>query len=259
MIDGRESAGRKLIRAQNHIDAIRDLVWEYTEREPSTVTKQSDGSHRLNFIESPPDAISILSGEAIYQIRSALDHLAFQLVQLNRSRITLPLDWDEKCAFPLRVKPPRKPPIFNCFEGTLPGITTQAFTFIEGLQPYNRTDVGVYLGRLALLSNIDKHRHINVIKPQAHERMSGEVIYKGHPMNVSHVARIEDGAQVDLGPSPYSNIVEVNVSRGFHPFVSFFEPILDPGVPAFSVDGLLQACLDRVEQFIIPAFVEFLK
>jgi hypothetical protein len=173
-----ESANLKLVRAQEHILAIRNINEDYTEREPNVIIKHPDGSNELKFIESPPDAISVLAGECIYQIRSALDHLAFQLVKLNRGGGTLPPDWEEKCAFPLRVKLPKKTPVFNCFEGTLPGITVQAFTFIESVQPYNRGEVNAYLGRLAILSNIDKHRHLHVTKPQAHRRDEATVRYR---------------------------------------------------------------------------------
>jgi hypothetical protein len=259
VISGLESAALKLMRAQKHIDAIRDISWDYNEREPNVIIKHPDGSDELKFIESPPDAISVLAGEAIYQIRSALDHLAFQLVRLNRGGI-LPVDWEEKCAFPLRIDPPKNPPVFNCFERTLPGISMQEFTFIESVQPYNRGDVGVFLGRLAILSNIDKHRHVHVTKPQAHRRDEATVRYRGIVMHTSSVVRVEDGARTEHTLDfPDTEVLNVQVGGAFTPFVSFYEPTLDPGVQAFPVEDLLQTCLEKVEQFIVPAFVEFLK
>jgi hypothetical protein len=257
---GMESANLKLVSAEEHIRAIRDINEDYTEREPSVIIKHPDGSNELKFIESPPDAISVLAGECIYQIRSALDHLAFQLVKLNRSGGTLPPDWEEKCAFPLRVNRPKKTPVFNCFEGTLPGITVKAFTFIESVQPYNRGEVNAYLGRLAILSNIDKHRHLHVTKPQAHRRDEATVRYKGIVMNTSSLMRVEDGTTTkrdyDL---PDTEVLSVQVNGVFHPFVSFDEPTVDPGVLAFPVADLLQTCLDRVQEFVIPEFTEFFK
>jgi hypothetical protein len=257
---GMESANLKLVRAQEHILAIRDINEDYTEREPNVIIKHPDGSNELKFIESPPDAISVLAGECIYQIRSALDHLAFQLVKLNRGGGTLPPAWEEKCTFPPRVKPPKKTPAFNCFEGTLPGITIQAYTFIESVQPYNRGEVNAYLGRLAILSNIDKHRHLHVTKPQAHRRDEATVRYKGVVMNTSSVIRVEDGTTTKKDYDfPDTEVLNVQVSGAFHPFVSFDEPTVDPGVLAFPVADLLETCLDRVQQFIIPEFTEFLK
>ena len=255
-----ESANLKLARAQEHILEIRDVNDDYTEREPNVIIQHPDGSNELKFIESPPDAISVLAGECIYQIRSALDHLAFQLVKLNRGGGTLPPDWEEKCAFPLRVKRPKKTPLFNCFEGTLPGITVQAFMFIESLQPYNLGETNAYLGRVAILSNIDKHRHLHVTKPQAHRRDEATVRYKGMVMNSSSVIRVEDGTTTKQEYDfPDTEVLSVKVSGAFHPFVSFDEPTVDPGVLAFPVADLLQTCLDSVRQSIIPEFTEFLK
>lgn len=259
MLSGLESADLKLIRAQKHIEAIRDIALDYNGREPSVIIKHPGGSDELKFIEAPPEAISVVAGEAIYQIRSALDHLAFLLVKLNRSGNILPPEWEENCAFPLRHNVPTKPPAFNCFERTLPGIDIQAFTFIESVQPYNRGDVGVFLGRLAILSNIDKHRHLNLTKSQAHRRDEATVRYKGMTFNNSSVVRVEDGTKTE---NPFGSadieVLNVQVGGAFTPFVSFDEPTLDPGVLAFSVEDFLQTCLDRIQRFIVPAFIEFL-
>jgi len=116
-----ESANLKLARAQEHILAIRDINEDYTEREPNVIIKHPDRGNELKFIESPPDAISVLAGGCIYQIRSALDHLAFQLVKLNRGGATLPRDWEEKCAFPLRVKTSEENARIQLFRGHASG------------------------------------------------------------------------------------------------------------------------------------------
>src|SRR5713226_7539252 len=42
---GAESANLKLVRAQEHILAIRDINEDYTEREPNVIIKHPDGSN----------------------------------------------------------------------------------------------------------------------------------------------------------------------------------------------------------------------
>ena len=88
-----------------------------------------------------------MAGEIVYHLRSALDHLAFELVKTNPQRVTLPADWQRRCQSPLCIEIPRtgNPPVpvevplpFNFFKKSLPEITAQAFTFIEALQPYNQ-------------------------------------------------------------------------------------------------------------------------
>jgi hypothetical protein len=79
-------------------------------------------------------------------------------------------------------------------------------------------------------------------------------------MNTSSVIRVEDGAKTKQDYDfPDTEVLSVQVSGVFHPFVSFDEPTVDPGVLAFRVADLLETCLDRVQQFIIPKFTEFLK
>ena len=259
MMSGLESANLKLARAAEHIEAIRDVVWDYIEREPSDVTTEPNGKYVLNFREPPPAAIAVLAGEAIYQIRSALDHLAFELVKLNPNGTTLPTDWEEECVFPLWLDTPKKAPVYNCFKNTLPGITTGAFTFIESVQPYHRRDTGNILRMLAVLSNIDKHRHLNLTKPQAYRRDEAVVIHKGHRMHSSSVRRAEDGARIE-SPFPFdTQIVDMQVQGAFTPFVSFHESALGQGAATLPVDYVLELCLNSVKTPILSAFEQFLR
>jgi hypothetical protein len=79
-------------------------------------------------------------------------------------------------------------------------------------------------------------------------------------MNTSSVIRVEDGTKTKRDYDfPDTEVLSVQVSGAFHPFVSFDEPTVDPGVLAFPVADLLETCLDRVQQFIIPEFTESLK
>ena len=63
-------------------------------------TRKADGKETLDLFEPTP-LISLFAGEFIYQLRSALDHVAFDLVQMNKGGVTLPTDWQEDCAFPI--------------------------------------------------------------------------------------------------------------------------------------------------------------
>ena len=259
VISGLESANLKLIRAEKHIDTMRGIIMDFLSDEPSMVTKHPDGSDEFKFIERPPNDISILAGEAIHQIRSALDHLAFQLVKLNRTGIALPADWEERCAFPLWIGLPKKTTTFNCFGRTLPGITKQAFTFIESVQPYNRGEINAWLTRIATLSNIDKHRYLTVIKGQADRTDKATVLFKGMETISTSIRRVEEGTKTE---SPYAfpdmQVLKMHVGGAFHPFVSFSDAALDPGVKAFPIQDLLQACLDQVNRIIVPAFDKFI-
>lgn len=263
-----DAADVKIGRAAQHIDAIRDAVLDYTEREPSGVVRQADGSGKLQFHEQPPPIIAVLAGEVIYQLKSTLDHLAFELVKLNPLSITLPPTWQERCQFPLMTKVPitGDPPVnvqlplpYNFLKGRLPGITEAAFRFIESVQPHYRREGTYPLGWLEELSKIDKHRHLNVINPQAMRRDEAVVRYKGHIFHNTSVRRVNDGAETEDPFFGDLDVVEVKMQGAFQPFVSFDESALGPDAEHFQVDHVLQSCLDTVQKIIIPAFDQFLK
>ncbi len=199
-----------------------------------------------------------------YQIRSALDHLTFDLVKLNPNAIQLPANWVRRCEFPLLTEipaagnppSPRDLPLpFNYFRKTLPGITEQAFTFIEGLQPYYRRNAANQLRLLAQLSNIDKHRHLNVISPQAYRR---EVTVFENGVETLTIRRTEAGAELESLFPPEMMPARVKVQRGFIPFVTFAEATLGKGPATLPVDHVLELCVDVAEKVIVPAFEKFL-
>lgn len=254
-MNGFESAKLKLARAAVHINAARHAIREYLADEPSGITADANGKHTLNFAVSPPAEIALYAGEALYQIRSALDHLAFDLVKLNAMQIQLPASWEKRCDFPLLTEIPMKgnPPIpcglplpYNFFERSMPGISMAAFTLIESLQPYHRGDGPTGLWYLAVLSNIDKHRHLNLLNPQADVRFWSTT-------HGSSVIRTENGAEVEI---PYPK--GAKMAGGFTPFLSFDEEAIGLDKAELTVDHVLQFCLEDVERLVIPPFEKFL-
>ena len=178
MISGLDSASVKIARAAEHVDAIRRVINSLASTANTyEIIKDADGKEKIRFLIQPPTQIAVLSGEVVYQLRSALDHLAFDLVKRNQSGITLPANWDARCDFPLWLRIPDDqinsghtiPPLpYSCFTKSLPGISKTAFAFIESVQPY-RSGAGTHnvLRLIANLSNIDRHRYLNVTLPKA--------------------------------------------------------------------------------------------
>ncbi len=104
-------------------------------------------------------------GDAIHNYRSALDHIAWNLVKVG-------------------TKPePRKPNLVQFpmsrsrkeFEGEklnrLPGINEDRITVIRRYQPYIRGERGTAIRRLNRLANMDKHRVLipAVVTPAGHD------------------------------------------------------------------------------------------
>ncbi len=111
---------------------------------------RSTGKH-LVLIPQPPQAPaewSVIFGEMLHDLRSALDHLAWQLVLLNKQRPTY------STQFPILSKPNDE-----MFDAQLRGVSEDNIAAIRSLQPYAaETRRPTHLEVLATLSNMDKHR-----------------------------------------------------------------------------------------------------
>jgi hypothetical protein len=98
-------------------------------------------------------------GEVVHDLRSALDHLVWQLVRLN-AQIA-----DHMHSFPIYLAEPAQGFLRSTTwkrgdrHGPLRRVSRDAIRVIEGCQPYNGGDC-ILLHILNDLWNIDKHRHL---------------------------------------------------------------------------------------------------
>jgi hypothetical protein len=81
----------KLDRAEKHLIELEEAIDEYVTRRTFTVHigiegKKKRAVHRFRFTEQPDPTVSIIVGDFIYNIRSALDHLRTALVPKKRER-----------------------------------------------------------------------------------------------------------------------------------------------------------------------------
>lgn len=159
----------KIARANQHIKALEREVDIFLEphTESQIVNYRFDGTWHIVSINpmvegSMPLLCSVICGDAIHNLRSALDHLVWQLVLTEGNKpdrwnlfpiYTDPDDFDRFVRFP--KKPERSP---------LHGIAPEggAWELIEGEQPYNSWEPSEHhLTILAKLSNVDKHRTLH--------------------------------------------------------------------------------------------------
>lgn len=262
MISGLECAKLKLIRAAEHIKEINPYIATYIASVLYEVVSDPKGKDTVHVRQAPPPEIGLIAGEALYHIRSALDYLAFDLVKLNPSSIHLPSDWEENCVFPLWVETPKKAPVYNCFKSKLPGISKPVFTFIESVQPYHRSkratldDIPRILWLLAQLSNIDKHRHLNITPLQISEMQHVAFKYGGARVTFR---TLRSGAEIESTAMLKQKPMTVNVKREFSSYVTFDESALGSDESILAVQLVLEVCLDAVKSIIVPAFEKFIK
>lgn len=144
----------KIDRAKKHLDELREQLSAFRASAPYKVeTKRDPGTRRLIYFVAdvcdPPMALSVLVGEIFQCLRSALDHLAYQLVQIGTggpgpfTYVYFPICGDAATYSTQKRKKTN-------------GMRTSALAAIDTIKPYRGgNDVLWWLDKL---NNIDKHR-----------------------------------------------------------------------------------------------------
>lgn len=149
----------------------------------------------------PPLRLSVLLGDLLHNLRSSLDHIAWQLVLANGGTpgrgTSFPILLTKKATLKIAGR-----------------ISKQAAAVVEDLQPYNNKS-GVPeidpLHILGTLNNIDKHREINIAVLNVTDMLEahlmtedGTGIYMTFQLldNVGKDKPIVDGAVVGRTPCP---------------------------------------------------------
>lgn len=147
----------KVKRANEHISAFEQQVRTFLERRPYKVGAKRDPETRklIYFVESAeptPDCLPVIAGDAIQNLMSALDHLAYQIVcsdtgdnPPNPRAIYFPIADDRK-----KYEANKR--------NRMNGACQQTFDAFDALKPYKGGNDQLWA--LHRLNNIDKHRII---------------------------------------------------------------------------------------------------
>jgi hypothetical protein len=171
------SAQSKILRASQHIDCVENLINDWLGTDAYTISSEVDPKtgytvRRAKIKEFPPERISIVSGDVVHNLRSALDHVIYALAERH---LPTPLASDVEAALMYPVigninqkgQPAVGADLFRSAVGRyhLAGFPTDALSFIEMEQPYYRDQSGTdFLFHPAWVLNeldrIDKHRRL---------------------------------------------------------------------------------------------------
>lgn len=162
-----EGAYLRVNRAEEHIEALKRLQQELGEKTgrprvlPDTETREHlpDGGWQVTFpimelpqLPAPDPSWSVLVGETVYNLRSALDYLVYALAHRDSG------SHQEQTQFPICGK---QEEFAGQARRRLAGVNDTHVQAIEALQPYAGEGPDCdWLERLADLSNPDKHRHL---------------------------------------------------------------------------------------------------
>jgi hypothetical protein len=249
-----DGVSAKLDRAEGVVNDIEQAIIDYAATSPYKIVgefnpKTSELVLRGRSTEPVPVLFGVMAGDAAHNMRSALDHLAWQLALLTSVE---PFD---KTQFPIALTP-------EAFESSrrrmLRDIDPRHQSVMEGVQPYSRTDEGMALRDLRVLSNTDKHRVLNTVvtRQSRAKSMTVEAL-------VTHDAReIRDVVLFAGGPAPIdgaelarmtlvgvmTEVPEVKIPGRIPIAISFDDARLT--IPDGSIVSTLRAMLPRVRQVV---------
>lgn len=145
----------KVQRSEKHIAEVKTEIDRFRGANPYSLMVDVEAQpakptvHVLKADPVPP-IISIASGDAIHNLRSALDHIACVLVLANGNPIT------ERTGFPIMDYPPSSAEEKRSCRRKVQGMRQEAIDAIRSVNPYKAGDVTLW--RLHSLDIIDKHK-----------------------------------------------------------------------------------------------------
>ncbi|MCZ7587694.1 MAG: hypothetical protein M5U27_02285 [Gaiella sp.] len=233
----------KLGRAEEHLDAIDAEIGRYIKSHPYIPVREYHPEPSrpdvvgLRIIEAPRPELALTVGDYLYNVRSALDHLAWQLVIANNGEPT------NRTEFPI-FKDSRT--YENRVGEKVSGMHPMAAAFIEGLQPYNRRDGSLDhpLWLLHDLCNIDKHQTTLLAGTWVSEAIEFRLNLPSHA-----------DAQVFFFPLDRHlppDQVEMYAERALQVTLAEPERLRDRPIV-----GLLQQSLDFVRKTVLPGLTPF--
>ncbi len=267
-----EGVRLKLDRAQYHLEALDSEIASFFDREPYVISyeREPDGSehvYRVHESEVPPLALGATIGDCLQNMRSALDHLVWQLA-VHSGKKTTP---SRQTAFPIcdTIEAFRS-------KGTrvkVGDLTAEYRAGIERLQPFQ---IGPkardhWLWHLNELSRVDRHRVLHVVGgvQDTIDISTGDrdddgnfrvipIRYFTLGLNVAY-APFKDGAEVARftlkTTEPEIDITKVETNCDFTFIVTFGQDI---GItPAHGVMGVLGNILLHIREDVVPPFIDY--
>jgi len=255
------SAHLKIERAEKHIGDLLMEIGAFLHRDPYKAIREHKGQPgagwlewRVAVSEQPPVEIGLFAGDAIHCLRSALDHIVWELVERNRT--TLTKQEARKLGFPIYDSPQR-------FESEYPrkvkGASQAAVDLICAAKPYKGGNEPLWW--LHELDVIDKHRVLLTVGSAA--SIEGIHVALDHPAFKPYtvgpfnsgawkpIYPLIDGAKLcAMGPAMTPDGAKMYMNAEFAFDVAFGEPGLVEGEPILpTLHQLVQVTKGLVRTF----------
>lgn len=149
------SAEAKIKRAEKHINEIEDELLAFGNKNPYKVTAERDSNtreliYRMVEVGDPPD-IAAAVGDALHNLRSALDHVICAFSSNVNGSTGFPL------IDPAKKASERK----NTFDSKISSLSPDGKKIVERFNPHDRIDPDLW--RLHQLDILDKHKTLATV------------------------------------------------------------------------------------------------
>jgi hypothetical protein len=268
-----ESFSRKLDRAKTHIDALEDSIKGWLQTDAYTIAEEREAEtgdyvFRAKITQPLDEDWSLLIGDAVHNLRSALDHIAYRLAhdgyEAQNPGGTIPIGHQRRIMFPVvAFSNDERLSVEDFYTKVIVGqlryVPSAAAACIEALQPYKRSAADPGADPLWVVNDldvIDKHRKLHTtaiahplrgIQATVGDRVKGIWI---NPWPVEHDAvvmrwNVESASGKTVKP-------QARLAR---------EIALKEGPPTATktdVIGLLRTCHRDITDNVVPALAQFL-
>lgn len=234
-----DSARSKVSRSWQHIEQLKIEARTFIEMQPYTLgSKQSDGDDRIwivyAIVRRPvPEHWSLIFGDAVHNLRSALDHIVYQSAEILGSGAVKQTQW------PVITEGGKWIPEDDA---RLAHVPDDHRTRIAGYQPFVNPAKFDWLAKLDELDKADKHRVLGrtVAAPTGGDLTKSPGIIEVIPTNVP--MQMEDGAEifrVKLAPGIVSTEVGMQANFRLAPMFGFGQTYVAPdGLTTWSYNVL---------------------
>ncbi|MGI9071715.1 MAG: hypothetical protein ACR2JB_10465 [Bryobacteraceae bacterium] len=248
----------KIERAKEHIGDLNARIGIFNEAGPYSVIREEDAQtgdivFYVRIKSDIPLSFAAIIGDAVQNLRSSLDHLAYQLVLANSGTPT------KRTAFPIAESPEK-------YEALDPrkveGMSETAVKKIHALHPYRGGNDAIWM--LDELNNIDKHRlllavgsaHTDVVLdyrdmfPNVREPM----LYSVQPSGASFLMRsfpLKDGAEIYRVLAAHREAY-INQKPEFTFRITLGEPEIVKGEPIIPTLNQLASIVGKVVSMFEP-------
>jgi hypothetical protein len=254
------SVDLKLARASEHMDVARDRQRQFLDQDPPPfgfrVEETAEPDRSVKYVlratvrTPPPRELGLVVGDAVQNIRQALDHLVYELAppsRRDRGRTGFPI-FDDRSRFEAYAGP------------LIEGLGADERTLIERHQPYH---YGVHANKHPLailnrLANQDKHRVLLPIVAAVRETDT----WIGHTNAKISVdwfvpGPVVDGARIiEFSVQPEDTGLEMHVQPQSGLQIQLAETTAAGALDA-SIDDMLKNLHGYVRNFVVDAWFKW--